>query len=533
MSRGWLCLAMKAMVLGMVPGVLLASACTEPIPTFCDQTHPCTDPARTFCDLPTRTCVAASDAGPGDAAPGDGLVDGRADGLGPACQGSSTCVDPGAPICADGACRPCESSAECASRDPSVPACAASGRCLKCVTSLDCTDPAAPICEAAACRVCAESPECAARDVALPVCRGNGTCAECLVSADCAVHADRPVCNRATFLCEPCTRDDQCSYFCDRDLNPGQCVGAAAVLFVDQAGPSCGSGGPGSGTATDPFCEIRTAVNSVGTKDYIFVRPGTYLTVLVLGPSFRLRAELGSKIAASTDGAAFAVGGTGGGLSRVEVEGLEILGGGVNNPGFSVGNDGLFTVRNGQVRDLASYGVWCDGGTLTLDRVWVTGNSKGGVLLDECQATITNSVIAHNGTESSDFGGVDVKTPGSSFSFFNNTLVSNRASSGKAAGVRCDVSATIVNSVLWWNTPTNSDAQCSYAYSNLGEVVAGVGNISGTPSFEGSSFDDYRYMPGSPGIDVATPTGAPDHDFLGYARPCGSAPDMGAYEWHP
>ncbi len=56
------------------------------------------------------------------------------------------------------------------------------------------------------------------------------------------------------------------------------------------------------------------------------------------------------------------------------------------------------------------------------------------------------------------------------------------------------------------------------------------------PKFANYQIDgsgDYHLQSSSPAVDAGTSAGAPSTDFDGYARPYGSAVDIGAYEWHP
>ncbi|MBI5479726.1 MAG: right-handed parallel beta-helix repeat-containing protein [Deltaproteobacteria bacterium] len=518
-------------------GVALVGGCSGPTSTYCDGTHACADSRWPRCDYATHTCMPADDGGAPDAPAVDarqddvGTTDAPTDGTtGDAeCGSSGACTDPATPICAGGTCRGCQTPAECAARDPAVPACDLTGHCVECVGSTDCTTATKPICGAQTCRACQNAPECAARSAATPACHSNGSCVECRQNTDCAAKVDTPVCDLATSTCVPCTSDDQCARFCDRGT--GRCVVDADILFVDAIGPSCPTPGPGAGTLADPHCEISYAVANLGLKRYVYVKPGVYAAVSVWQRAFRLRAESGARIVPT---AADSTGLSVTDASDVEVDGLRLTGGGAVFAGISITSGGQLTLRNVKVDGLAALGAYCGYATFSIDRSELLSNPGGGLDLISCTSTITNTVIARNGTASADLGGVRITTPRTGTSFINNTVVSNTAKAATPAGILCADPAQVVNAVVWFNTPTQVSAtNCSTTYSNVAQAITGVGNINQTPSFMSASTGDYRYMPGSPGIDVATALGAPALDFDGYPRPYGSAPDMGAFEWHP
>jgi hypothetical protein len=474
---------MRRVVFAALASVALVTGCTEKVATYCDGTHGCSDPALPRCDFATRTCMPADDAG----ASGDAATD--------ASQHDAT-VDGSDDAATDGG-----------------------GADASCGSSAECSEPSTPICGGGGCRSCQNGTECAARSTATPACHPDGRCVECRAHTDCAAKIDTPACELATSTCVACTQDEQCSYFCDRST--GRCAVDADVIFVDRSGASCGSG-TGSGTLADPYCQIQTAVTNIATAKYIYVRPGSYDAVQA-GVSFRLRAEPGAEVTAPS-GSAFSVGNG----AAVEVEGLN-----ARLEGYLVRSSARLTLRRLRVSGAGGAGVICTfGGQIVVDRVEVVWNPGGGMSLDACKYAVTNTIIAHN-SGGSLLGGVllDGTQPGSVFT--NNTIVSNTVATPNVGGVDCFAAASIVNSVIRENSPSQVGSNCVVAYSNVQGGATGTGNIDLTPSFVDAGTDNYRYNAGSPGIDVATAIGAPDHDFDGYPRPYNGTPDMGAFEWHP
>ncbi len=124
----------------------------------------------------------------------------------------------------------------------------------------------------------------------------------------------------------------------------------------------------------------------------------------------------------------------------------------------------------------------------------------------------------------------------------NSTIVNNMAS-GSGGGVYVDSSSqvTIVNTILWENTPeqlTQSVGTLAVRYSDVQHGWEGLGNIDANPAF--LSPTTFELSDASPcisaGIDSIEIEGvwyfAPHDDFAGNPRPTpfGSRPDIGAHE---
>jgi len=116
--------------------------------------------------------------------------------------------------------------------------------------------------------------------------------------------------------------------------------------------------------------------------------------------------------------------------------------------------------------------------------------------------------------------------------------------------------ATIVNCIIW-NCPTpvsltdspNQNAQDRGSHATIHHSIIqggrngvkisgsystltwGEGNIDADPLFVDPGNADFHLQADSPAVDAGTSEGAPDRDLDGLPRPCGSAVDIGAYEF--
>jgi hypothetical protein len=114
----------------------------------------------------------------------------------------------------------------------------------------------------------------------------------------------------------------------------------------------------------------------------------------------------------------------------------------------------------------------------------------------------------------------------------NCTVADNDGNTEGTGGIfsEDDSPITVVNSILWGNTPTqvNTGVAPSITYSDVQGGHAGTGNINANPVFLGPG--DYHIFLASPCVDTGTPDGAPADDIDGDVRPQGAGYDMGADE---
>ncbi len=101
----------------------------------------------------------------------------------------------------------------------------------------------------------------------------------------------------------------------------GSTLIAQTTIYVDASNPNC----PGSGTRTDPFCSIQSAVFSGTSGDTVLVEPGVYSeNVDFLGKDIRLIGRLGPGATVIDGAGGNAIGLTNGETQRALIRGFEI-----------------------------------------------------------------------------------------------------------------------------------------------------------------------------------------------------------------
>lgn len=287
-----------------------------------------------------------------------------------------------------------------------------------------------PICVAGACVACSSAPSgsCADRDIGRPVCDPAGACVECASSADCTAEPSRPICDAATKACAPCTGDAQCVAKSGADPGvcmahqDGRCAALAETIFVQNVTgcqATVTSGDVTAGSAAVPLCSLQQAVVALsGTRRLLVVR-GT--------------------VAGSTA----AVQGTAGAGSQVSIIGqgnAAIAPPGPSGVNLAVSGQDVF------VRDLAvSRGfqigiVGTAGAVLRLQRVIVSDNAGGGILLDGAAFDIADTTVTGNGPGTfmgfTAWGGMLVNSPPNAGP---RTLQGVTIQDNKSVGLACSV----------------------------------------------------------------------------------------------
>jgi hypothetical protein len=198
-------------------------------------------------------------------------------------------------------------------------------------------------------------------------------------------------------------------------------------------------------------------------------------------------------------------------------------------------------------------GIRYSSGSVNLENVVVAHNTAltggSGIFLYHANGSIKNALITDN-TGSGKGGGVvlDASSP----TLVNVTLAGNRtAGQGGAINVSYNSQPTLVNTIVWGNTPqpiyfdTDWPGQAiTIAYSDIqggqagivtnghGPIHWGAGNLDASPRFRQPGLGNYRLDDSSPAIGAGTAAGAPDTDLDGFPRPYPpqSNPDLGPYE---
>ena len=159
------------------------------------------------------------------------------------------------------------------------------------------------------------------------------------------------------------------------------------------------------------------------------------------------------------------------------------------------------------------------------------------MLNNESSPTLTN--VTFSGNSATDGGGMF--NIGSSPTLTNVTFSANSAASGGGMATWSSGNPTLINSILWGNTPMDSQifGGVTITYSDIQGGAPGVGNIDADPLFVEAASGNLRLLPGSPAIDAgendAVPPGiTTDLDgsprFVDYKNTGTATVDMGAYE---
>lgn len=431
------------------------------------------------------------------------------------------CTDPARPYCddtgeygpartciADPEATACSGPQECTSARPFC----VDSVCVECEDGADC-DAEAPVCGEAThlCEGCGDDGDCAGRAGTERCDTGSGACVACLDAADCDAAA--PVCDEQDLTCRGCAVDEECaSQVCNTES--GACVAEADVIYLSPSGQ-----GSGTCTAAAPCNTFALGLAQVGgARATIKAAPGTYSGPIDVD---------GLDVTILARGATSQPSGTG---TVVTIRG-----------GADATIDGL-TVT-GTLGTGTTVALSCNAATLRLRRATVVANNGGGgVLIDGCEFSLVNNVIAVNGSGNSLFGGLkitNIATPGLHELQFN-TITDNAGLTNAITGVECASILTplaFANNIVYANpvtgtgTQVGGDADCTWTYSDIGpQPVTGEGNVNEPPLFVDVATRDFHLQPTSPVRDLADEDATVTIDIDGDARPQGPRADMGADE---
>ena len=339
-----------------------------------------------------------------------------------------------------------------------------------------------------------------------------------------------PECTSPADTSESCTGPAECaSLTC---LASGRCAAQKGVVYVDD---DCLSGG--EGTLNAPFCSVVEAL-AAGVR-VIRLRPGVY-GPLTLNSPIEIYGEPGVVLQ-----------GPGVSCRALVLEaGADAVIAGVTIGGENTAEGGVFLATGARGRLIGNtigpslcLGVHASKDSyIELEGNFLTGNTGGGAHLEDVSGFVmVNNIVADNGSDLLPTSGVRLKPNGLPALFINNTVVGNRSVPGpRRTGVRCDPTGavpnvSIVNSVLWGNTPAEDtgeqfSVECLPTFSIAQGVTPGPTLWADDPLFVGAGVGAaaYHLQLGSPCIDRGTSTDAPTSDIDGDPRH--GAPDLGADE---
>jgi hypothetical protein len=384
-----------------------------------------------------------------------------------------------------------------------------SGKCVQCLNSKVCPE-ATPICDdnTKGCTTCQADDKCQARNGATPACdKDTGKCVQCTEDKHCG-DAKRPICNKEMQVCVPCASDGQC--VARNGAEPGICMNAPSLsdgrgdghcatagetIYVDAGANLCLTGSGGDGSLKSPFCGVAGALGKVD-KNHILV------------------------IVQGTTGIAGWSAGTGPAFALVGRRGATISPGG--SPGIHITGRDVF-IRTLTINGSNLVGVIAEGdAVLRMDRCLVTGNQRGGILVNKAGYAITNTIVANNKRgdlpDGQFFGGVYLLGSGGKPSDFRyNTLAQN------AYGLTCMANITTGSLLVSGSTDGPDYTGCMLGANSL-------------PMNTEARLDaTYHLGSNSPCIGQGGPEQSPNWDFDGQPRtgPGDTTTDCGADEYSP
>ncbi len=286
-----------------------------------------------------------------------------------------------------------------------------------------------------------------------------------------------------------------------------------------------------------------------GSTCYLRIISGFCGAVRVQNKDVYLTSAPGSKIQPSTLGTAVSVFEDSGESTTVTLSGVTVSGAsgdgvnaqglgsgaGAGNPTVNIftasitGNSGAGVsassatvfINGGSITGNSGAGVSASSATVFINGGSITGNSGAGVKLIESPFSITNTVIAANGTTMTATDAAGVKIDFSSAltpTTFRFNTVANNGNTSSQSGIRCVSNQfDILDSIVWGNKGSQL-ATCS-------GLLTGS-HVQGSPQSQscGSSADplltgDYHLAPNSPCIDKVACDLSITKDIDGDARP--------------
>ncbi len=229
---------------------------------------------------------------------------------------------------------------------------------------------------------------------------------------------------------------------------------------------------------------------------------------------------------------------------------------------YSNGAGNSITITDSIIRDNSTTanhgGFYMAGGTITLDRCTITGNtaaSRGGggtfsSVAATAGTTIQNTFVTGNKATGFEGGGfwIDQNTNAHTVNITNSTFAGNSANAqGGGLHTTGAPAITVKNSIFWRNGGVGGGTSAKHeingtvtaSYSDIRQSgFTGNNNINIDPLFVSpvsytsapTSSGNYHLQLNSPAVDMGTAAGAPGLDIDNNIRPLGAGVDMGADE---
>lgn len=423
------------------------------------------------------------------------------------CAASTECtLDPGRPLCLNGACVPCDrfnenietASAECKTTSAKNIRCVDSGQnkgqCLQCTSPTHCADDSF---------LCSAQNECVL-----------GTCAK---HSECA------------------------SEVCDvyEEVTPGQrgrCLPTKEVVYVDNR--DMGGCASGDGSKGSPVCTLAEGLAKIGgekkalrltgrTQSYgkLGTMGAPYQgTVTIYGPDEGARAKLGGDL--NDHGVSL------GGNASVTLDGVEVSGASI---GVSCGGTARLSLRRAFVLGSANVGIRAQGCRLVIDRTQISKNGNGAIELSQIpDYLITSSFITENSSATESAIRFTDNTSQGQMLF--NTIANNNTAPTVAGAIDCGgKSREIGDTIVFGNIGASSQffGACALRNTVVGMADMVSGGTRKDPAFMGAAQGDFRLLAGDPkNTDCCLGKGQPSDlvrtDYFGTARK--AKPDIGAHE---